>query len=340
MNKLLLLATTGLISLTLQSRGAISPLLQEEIVVKQALYTDSTDKKALANPKEAFKDLFETGSSAINIAKLNPKAISFVQDYFEDNSERLNRMKGWGKPYFDMIGDVFTQHGLPVELKYLSVIESDLKSSAVSWAGAVGPWQLMPQTARDFGLTVNKKRDDRRDYRKSTHAAARYLTSLYGIYSDWLLVVAAYNCGAGNVNAAIRKSGSRNFWNLQNYLPGESRKHVKKFIATHYIMEGDGGLTTLTKKETENLLTSTQPVTDASVSITNISGKYASSVIAAIVQMELTEFNGLNPNFDRAIAADGSYDLRLPNEKMTSFQANKSQILEQSVRMMLSSATR
>jgi len=340
MNKLLLLATS-LISLTIQSRGATHPSFQDELIVKQARYNDSTDKKILGDPKDAFKNLFETETAeGINIAKLNPKAISFVEDYVYANSTRLNKMKGWGKPYFDMIGDVFTEHGLPVELKYLSVIESDLKSSAVSWAGAVGPWQFMPQTARGFGLVVNKKRDDRRDYRKSTNAAAKYLTSLYGVYNDWLLVVAAYNCGAGNVNSAIRRSGSRSFWDLQYHLPTESRNHVKKFIATHYIMEGDGGLTTLTKKETDHLLVPQQPVTDASISVLNISGKYTALAITSIIQMNITEFNGLNPNFDRAIAANAGYDLRLPIDKMNLFQTNKSQILEQSVRMMLSTATR
>ncbi len=339
MNKLLLLAFTGFISLTLQSLGAALP--PNKALVKQ-LYTDSAIKGiALNNPKDAFKNLFETDNSqGINITKLNPKAVSFVQDYVEDHSDRLNRMKGWGKPYFDLIGDIFTQHGLPVELKYLSVIESDLKVSAVSWAGAVGPWQFMPQTARDFGLTVTKKRDDRRDYKKSTHAAAKYLTDLYEIYNDWLLVVAAYNCGAGNVNAAIRKSGSRDFWNLQYYLPRESRNHVKKFIATHYIMEGDGGLTTLTKKETQSLINSDPLDTDASVSSVSISGKYTASAIVSVLQMNITDFNSLNPNFDRSIAANGTYSLRLPAEKMSSFQANKAQILDQSIRMMLSQASR
>ncbi len=339
MNKLLLLAVTGFISLTLQSLGAALPL--NKALVKQ-LYTDSTIKGiASTNPKDAFKNLFETDNSqGINITKLNPKAVSFVQDYVEDHTDRLNKMKGWGKPYFDLIGDIFTQHGLPVELKYLSVIESDLKVSAVSWAGAVGPWQFMPQTARDFGLTVNKKRDDRRDYKKSTHAAAKYLNDLYETYHDWLLVVAAYNCGAGNVNAAIRKSGSRNFWDMQNYLPTESRNHVKKFIATHYIMEGDGGLTTLTKKETESLINPGQLITDASISTISVSGKYTAAAIASVLQMNMTDFNSLNPNFDKSLAARGTYNLRLPLEKIGIFQATKPQILDQSIRMMLSQASR
>ncbi|MGZ3839250.1 MAG: lytic transglycosylase domain-containing protein [Flavisolibacter sp.] len=337
MNKLLLLATSCLICLTLQSHGAIHALLNERTVL--AGFRDSTVKdQLLSSPKEGFKNLFDTETSGgMNITKLNPKAISFVQDYMEENGARLARMKSWGRPYFDLIGEVFSAHGLPVELKYLSVIESDLKSSAVSWAGAVGPWQLMPQTAKDYGLTVTRNRDDRRDYKKSTTAAARYLTDLYNIYNDWLLVVAAYNCGAGNVNSAIRRSGSHNFWDLQYYLPAESRNHVKKFIATHYIMEGEGGLTTITRKEREGL-TALAPSADTSLATANISGKYASAAIASVIGMNLSDFNTLNPNFDRAIASLGHYDLRLPPEKMNVFQADKPQILEQSIQLMINGA--
>lgn len=334
MNKLLLLATS-LICLTIQSQGATHP-------PHQLQYQNNNDSIIKEQPKNAakdgFKNLFEDESTtALGPVKLNPKAVQFVQDYVEENSSRLTKMKSWGKPYFDMMGKIFTAHGLPVALKYLSVIESDLKSTAVSWAGAVGPWQFMPQTARDYGLVVNRKRDERRDYKKSTRAAAKYLSELYDIYNDWLLVVAAYNCGAGNVNAAIRKSGSRNFWEMQNYLPAESRLHVKKFIATHYIMEGDLGLTTLTKRETDALMATAQTVEDPAVSVINISGKYTAAAIAAATQMSLADFNNLNPNFDKTVAA-GDYNLRLPVEKMKLFHANKPEILGQSVRIMLQAA--
>ena len=340
MNKLLLLATC-LISLTIQSRGATHPAKE---VVNNYYFNDSTTKGQNTDPKLGFKNLFETASvDGVNTTRLNPKAISFVEDYMEDNTDRLVQMKSWGKPYFDMINTVLTKHGLPVEMKYLSVIESDLKSGATSWAGAVGPWQLMPATARLLGLTVSKKRDDRRDYVKSTNAAARYLTNLYNEYGDWLLVIAAYNCGPGNVNKAIKKSRSRNFWDLQHYLPAESRNHVKKFIATHYIMEGGGGLTTLTKHETENLLgitTSLPAPPDSLVTVVNVSGKYVSSVIASNLKMSITDFNSLNPNFDKVISAKGSYDLRVPNERLEMFHGNKSLILEQSVQHMFNTAIR
>src|SRR5574339_486357 len=207
------------------------------------------------DPKAGFKDLYvgQPEEDGLSQVQMNPRAISFVEGYMAKNRKSLEKLKGWGRPYFDMIDAVLNYHGLPRELKYLAVIESYLKTYAVSWAGAVGPWQFMPATGRRFGLKINAYTDERTDYYKSTHAAAKYLNELYNIYNDWLLVIAAYNGGPGNVDAAIRKSKSRNFWDLQHYLPAESRDHVKKFIATHYIMEGDGGITTLTKDETEIL---------------------------------------------------------------------------------------
>jgi membrane-bound lytic murein transglycosylase D len=107
----------------------------------------------------------------------------------------------------------------------------------------------MPGTARILGLKVNRNTDERTNYYKSTKAAARYLRDLYAQFDDWLLVLAAYNGGPKPVYRAIRKSGSKNFWTLQKYLPAESREHVKKFIATHYYFEGHGSETTLTRKE-------------------------------------------------------------------------------------------
>ncbi|MGZ3974682.1 MAG: lytic transglycosylase domain-containing protein, partial [Flavisolibacter sp.] len=129
-----------------------------------------------------------------------------------------------------------------------------------------------------------------------------------------------------------------NFWDLQYYLPAESRNHVKKFIATHYIMEGDGSITTLTKKETQALAPSNDSETvDPNTSILNISGKYNSTAIVQNIQMNIADFNRLNPDFDRQLSANGSYNLRLPNDKMLAFQANKQLILGQSIQILLNS---
>jgi len=181
--------------------------------------------------------------------KMNKKAEKFVQDYIEENEENLEEIKAKSANAFRIINQVFTRYQLPTELKYLAVIESELNTHARSHVGAVGTWQLMAPTARILSLKVTSKYDERTHLYKSTVAAARYLNDLYDIFGDWLLVIAAYNTGPGNVMKAIKKSGSRDFWKLQNYLPLETRLHVKKFIGTHYFFEGKGSVTTLTKQE-------------------------------------------------------------------------------------------
>lgn len=193
-------------------------------------------------------DAFTT-TAAVAKVQLNRNAVAYVRDYIQKNNETLVDVKQRSKATFQAMDIVFKKYGLPVELKYLAVIESELKPGAVSRVGAAGPWQLMPETAKILGLKVSAANDERKQFGKSTRAAAVYLRDLYTEFGDWLLVMAAYNCGPGPVYTAIRKSGSHNFWSLQAYLPEESREHVKKFIATHYYFEGNGSATTLTKAE-------------------------------------------------------------------------------------------
>lgn len=181
--------------------------------------------------------------------RLNKKGALFVKKYIRNSRECLVSVKKRSVVPFSIIDSVLHAYHLPLELKYLAVIESELKSSALSHVGARGPWQLMPATAQVLGLKTSHQNDERTNYYKSTIAAAKYLRDLYAQFNDWLLVLAAYNGGPKPVYNAIQRSGSRNFWFLQNYLPAESRDHVKKFIATHYYFEGHGSETTLTRAE-------------------------------------------------------------------------------------------
>ena len=181
--------------------------------------------------------------------RLNKKGALFVKKYIKNSKECLVRVKKRSVVPFSIIDSVLNIYHLPLELKYLAVIESELKPSALSHVGARGPWQLMPATAQVLGLKTSHQNDERTNYYKSTIAAAKYLRDLYAQFNDWLLVLAAYNGGPRPVYNAIQKSGSKNFWVLQNYLPAESRDHVKKFIATHYYFEGRGSETTLTRAE-------------------------------------------------------------------------------------------
>lgn len=180
---------------------------------------------------------------------INAAAQKFVQEYIRKNAEVLQKVAQRSDAVFRIMEPILAKYELPVELKYLAVVESDLERTAVSRVGAAGPWQLMPSTARDLGLHVSHKWDERKHYSKSTVAAAKYLRDLYRYYDDWLLVLAAYNAGPVVVDRAIRKAGSRNFWRLQYYLPAETRGHVKRFIGTHYYFEACGSETTLTKAE-------------------------------------------------------------------------------------------
>jgi membrane-bound lytic murein transglycosylase D len=295
--------------------------------------------------KNGFNNLFLASVNGTNGAKLNPRAINYVQDFMIRNKQEMDDMRSWGRPYFNLIDGILSQYGLPSQLKYLAVIESNLKPTALSWAGAVGPWQLMPATARVLGLKVNHKVDERKNYYKSTRAAAIYLRDLYTELGDWLLVIAAYNGGTGNVYKAIKKSHSKDFWSLQYYLPAESRNHVKKFIGTQYTFEGQGSVTTLTKDEATDQLSGSSMYVfnrklnkeETSSAITlNVSGKYISSVISKYILMDATEFNRYNPDFDKVMAsANNSYDLKLPADKMDLFSSNKDQILNESVQHLL-----
>lgn len=183
--------------------------------------------------------------------QLNAHAEEFVNNYLDRNDRELQKIKDRSESCFSVMDKVFAERNMPRELKYLAVIESQLKTKIVSKAGAVGAWQLMPVTARYFKLKVSGKYDERTNVYKSTMAAAKYLDYLHNIFGDWLLVIASYNSGPGKVLSAIKKSGSRDFWKLQQYLPKETRAHVKKFISTHYYFEGEGGVTTLTRAEAD-----------------------------------------------------------------------------------------
>jgi Transglycosylase SLT domain len=161
----------------------------------------------------------------------------FVDAYIKSNDDCLSTIKLRSKRPFAIIDSILELYGIPAELRYLAVIESELKPTAVSRVGARGPWQLMAETARDLGLKVNGRRDERTNYYKSTRAAALYLRDLHNEFKDWLLVLAAYNAGPAPVYRAIHRSHSRNFWALERYLPAESRQHVKRFIATAWYFD-------------------------------------------------------------------------------------------------------
>lgn len=297
--------------------------------------------------KYGFKDLFKNysyNSSMPYASQINPYAENYMQDYLKAHQNYLLNLRKTGRPYFNFIDGILVQYGLPKELKYLAVIESDLKSNALSVAGARGPWQFMDYTASQYGLKVNSNEDDRTDYFKSTNAAAKYLLTLYKDLHDWLLVIAAYNGGPGRVYSAIKKSGSRNFWDLQYYLPEESRNHVKKFIATHYIMETGNkngnpadskfNYSSLSGNES-SLIVHLTADEKKDVDSTQVSGRYIAEIIARNVHMDMADFNRYNPDFNNMLSSGATYNLQLPADKMKEFFDRKFDILNQSVTQLL-----
>jgi membrane-bound lytic murein transglycosylase D len=299
----------------------------------------------IIDDKKPFANLFLYNKAVSNKSyqsQINPRAISFVEEYIKKQGKSLEKMKVWGKPYFDLYDQILFNYGIPKEMKYLSVIESHLGAGGISWAGAVGPWQLMPGVAKEYGLQVGGYWDQRTDYFKSTHVAARIMKKLYAEFDDWLLVVASYNCGNGCVRSAIRRAKSKDFWQLQYFLPEETRNHVKKFIATHLIFEGAGGFTTMTAAEVAQAKTQIKntPLTLSAAELAGsalieVSGRFNSLVVANELQINIQQFNAWNPGFDKALAAGEKYAMRISKDKEAIFLAKKNQLLLASVRAII-----
>jgi membrane-bound lytic murein transglycosylase D len=205
-------------------------------------------KTAIANNPDIFSNdtagvqyadtVYESRIRRINsVIKLpfNNIIRNHIHVYTIKQRDKFSAVLGLKDYYFPMIEDIFDSYGLPAELKYMAVIESALNVNAVSRMGATGLWQFMYSTGRMYGLTINSVVDERRDPVKSTHAAAKYIRDLYNIYKDWTLVIAAYNCGPGNVNKAIRRSGNKkDYWQIFYRLPRETRGYIPQYVAAAY----------------------------------------------------------------------------------------------------------
>lgn len=209
--------------------------------VARLLEDDKPASEYLDAPIEEFSDSVyrERLANIHSVVALPYNSIvrNHIHVYTRKKRSNFEIMLGMREYYFPMIEDVFDSYGLPTELKYMAVIESALNPNAVSKAGATGLWQFMYSTGRQYGLTINSVVDERRDPVKATYAAAKYLKDLYRVYKDWGLVIAAYNCGPGNVNKAIRRSGNRkDYWEIYYRLPRETRGYLPGYIAATYAM--------------------------------------------------------------------------------------------------------
>lgn len=249
----------------------------------------------------------------------NKEVRGFIEMYCVRKRKLAGIIVGLTKYYFPMYEEIMEQNGVPHELKYLSIIESALNPNAVSCVGATGLWQFMFSTGRMYGLEVNTFVDARKDPVRATHAAARYLNDLHKIYNDWILAIAAYNCGPGNVNKAIRRAGGKtDFWEIYYFLPKETRGYVPAYIAATYMMNYYDKHNIIPIQITMPVLTDTV-VVNKEVHLQQI---------AAVLNIPIEEMRSLNPQYKRDIvpAYKDSYSIILPPNKAIEFTSLRDSI--------------
>lgn len=258
----------------------------------------------------------------------NDKVRAFIELYVNKKRKNVKVMLGLAQYYFPIFEEILDKQGLPQELKYLTIIESALNPRATSRVGASGLWQFMYTTGKIYDLQVNSYVDERRDPIKASYAAANYLKDLYNIYKDWTLAIAAYNCGPGNVNKAIKRSkGKTNFWEIYDYLPAETRGYVPAFIAANYMMNYYKEHNLFPQKINFPQLTDTVMVNE------NINLKDVSDLL----KVPLQQLRDLNPQYKNDIipGSSESYSLKLPVNLATTFIELEDSITSRSKETML-----
>ncbi len=216
---------------------ALDSLLHSKYKNYYSLGKSSQTTPSFTYSDEHYRQKLMKLNSAIPIP-YNPIIKECIDLYVNSRSKLLSAMLAKSAYYFPIIEEQLDRFGLPLELKYLAIVESALNPIAVSRQGATGLWQFMLPTGKLYGLRIDSLIDERCDPVRSTQAACAYFKDLYEIYGDWLLVIAAYNCGPGNINKAIRKTGgNKDFWRIYQHLPRETRSYVPFFIAAYYSME-------------------------------------------------------------------------------------------------------
>lgn len=231
----------------------------------------------------------------------------YILRYVKHSPRQLAALQRKAEYYFPIFENILAKHDLPYELCYMPVIESSLNPQARSHMGATGLWQFMPATGKKYGLEINSLVDERMDPIRSTEAACLFLKNLYGIFQDWNLVIAAYNCGPGNVNKAIhRAGGKRDFWSIYPFLPSETRGYLPIFIAASYAMN----------YAQEHGICPADPLPTMAADTIITTHRQHLKQIADNIDIPLAELRRLNPQYPRDIIPGGkSYAICLPIEK-------------------------
>ena len=249
----------------------------------------------------------------------NPVIRQFIDLYAVRLRDQVSYMLSATNFYIPIFEEALDAYNLPIELKYLPIIESALNPVATSKAGATGLWQFMFATGKEYGLEQNSLVDERKDPIKSSWAAARYLSDLYDIYEDWNLVIAAYNCGPGNINKAIRRAGgTKDYWSIYNFLPKETRGYVPAFIAANYVM---------TYYCDHNIcpIESTLPVVSDTIQIDK---ELHFDQISALCNIQKEALRSLNPQYNKDVIPGNAkpYALRLPHNIVSEFLEHQDSI--------------
>lgn len=269
-------------------------------------------------PDSVYKARLQTLPFVIEVP-YNEIVRRYILRYVKHSPRQLASLQRKAEYYFPIFEDILCKHELPFELCYLPVIESALNPQARSHMGAVGLWQFMPSTGKKYGLEINSLIDERMDPIRSTEAACRFLKSLYSIFNDWNLVIAAYNCGPGNVNKAIhRAGGKRDFWSIYPFLPRETRGYLPIFIAASYAMNF---------ADIHGICPAADiryPITDTIVT----NERQHLKQIAANLEITIEELRKLNPQYARDILPGGKdYALCLPIELSGAYIEQQDSIL-------------
>lgn len=246
----------------------------------------------------------------------------YIQMYTQKKRTLVETMLGMSLYYMPIFEQALEKEGLPLELKYLPVIESALNPNAISRVGATGLWQFMLGTAKNVGLEVNSLVDERRDPYRSSDKAAQYLKSLHNIYNDWSLAIAAYNCGPGNVNKALRRAGNpenKDFWTIYPYLPAETRGYVPAFIAANYVM-------TYFKEHNISPTLAKRPLITDTLHVTK---RVNLQQISDVLSIPMEEIQVLNPHFRQNVIPGDirPYSLTLPSQQVYSYIMSEDSIV-------------
>ena len=294
-------------SITAMSTDTVlSPIFFDEALVWLDTTECTSDTLITELPDSIYKQRLQALPFVIEVP-YNEVVRRYILRYVKHSPRQLAALQRKAEYYFPIFEDILAKHDLPYELCYMPVIESALNPQARSHMGATGLWQFMPATGKKYGLEINSLVDERMDPIRSTEAACLFLKNLYAIFQDWNLVIAAYNCGPGNVNKAIhRAGGKRDFWSIYPYLPSETRGYLPIFIAASYAMN---------YAEAHGICPATPFATMASDTIVTTQRQHLKQ-IADNIDIPLAELRRLNPQYPRDIIPGGkAYAICLPIEK-------------------------